>query len=210
MELDSDAILWSAPEGERAGRPLLVLLHGYGSHERDLLGLRPRLPEELVLAALRAPLPAPPGFSWFPVGGERPLDRADDARAAADLVAEWIREHAAAASSTGVLGFSQGAMLSLLILRRHPGLLDYAVALSGGILPGDEPGDAELRAIRPPVFFGYGLWDDVVPSEMFARTADWLPGFTADTQFEYPGLTHAVSEQELADITAFLRDRLAP
>jgi len=37
MKIDPDVVLWSAPERERAGRPLLVLLHGYGSHEGDLL-----------------------------------------------------------------------------------------------------------------------------------------------------------------------------
>ena len=42
MQLDESAILWSAPERERAGRPLIVLLHGYGSHEGDLFSLSPR------------------------------------------------------------------------------------------------------------------------------------------------------------------------
>ena len=43
MNLDADAVIWSAPERERAGRPLLVLLHGYASHEGDLFQLAPRL-----------------------------------------------------------------------------------------------------------------------------------------------------------------------
>uniref|UniRef100_UPI003F7437F0 hypothetical protein n=1 Tax=Enterococcus faecium TaxID=1352 RepID=UPI003F7437F0 len=54
--IDDDAVLWSAAPAERAGRPLLVLLHGYGSNERDLFGLVPHLPAEFVFAALRAPL----------------------------------------------------------------------------------------------------------------------------------------------------------
>jgi phospholipase/carboxylesterase len=51
MQIDSSAVLWSAPERERAGRPLLVLLHGYGSHEGDLFGMAPGLPLEPVIAA---------------------------------------------------------------------------------------------------------------------------------------------------------------
>ena len=54
--LDPDAVLWSAPPHERAGRPLLVLLHGYGSNEQDLFGLRPYLPDAFVVASVRAPL----------------------------------------------------------------------------------------------------------------------------------------------------------
>jgi phospholipase/carboxylesterase len=56
MNIDASAVLWSAPERERAGRPLLVLLHGYGSHEGDLFGLSPRLPLGPVIASVRAPL----------------------------------------------------------------------------------------------------------------------------------------------------------
>ena len=56
ISIDPAAVLWSAPESERAGRPLLVLLHGYGADERDLFSLAPHLPSEPVIAALRAPL----------------------------------------------------------------------------------------------------------------------------------------------------------
>ena len=37
-------VLWSKPEEERAGKPLLVLLHGYGANEEDLLSLADLLP----------------------------------------------------------------------------------------------------------------------------------------------------------------------
>ncbi|HSU46681.1 MAG TPA: phospholipase, partial [Arthrobacter sp.] len=32
-------VLWSHPEDQRTGKPLLVLLHGYGANEQDLLSL---------------------------------------------------------------------------------------------------------------------------------------------------------------------------
>ena len=48
--IDESAIIWSAPADQRAGRPLLVLLHGYGSHEGDLFGLSPHLPLQPVIA----------------------------------------------------------------------------------------------------------------------------------------------------------------
>ena len=43
MRIDDEAVLWSASPADRAGRPLLVLLHGYNSHEGDLFGLSPYL-----------------------------------------------------------------------------------------------------------------------------------------------------------------------
>jgi len=209
MQLDSDAILWSESVEHRSGRPLLVLLHGYGSFEGDLFGLRPYLPDELVVAALRAPLAAPPGWMWWPIDGKGLENSADDAAAAADLVAEWITSVAADFTSVGVLGFSQGGMISLMLLRRHPELLDYAMPLSGGILGGPQAGDERLAEIQPPVFFGYGTADPVIPAPMFPNTVDWLPAFTTETVRSYPGLGHSVSEAELSDIRAFLDERLS-
>ena len=65
VQIDPEFVLWSAPERERAGRPLLVLLHGYGSHEGDLFALAPRLPLAPVIASLRAPIRESAGYAWF-------------------------------------------------------------------------------------------------------------------------------------------------
>ena len=45
--------------------PLVVLLHGRGSHERDILALADHLPDGLAYAAVRAPLPESGGYAWF-------------------------------------------------------------------------------------------------------------------------------------------------
>ena len=60
-------VLWSKPEEARAGKPLLVMLHGYGANEQDLFGLADMLPEEFAVASVRAPLVSGQGFSWFPL-----------------------------------------------------------------------------------------------------------------------------------------------
>jgi len=69
VTIDPASVLWSAPERDRADRPLLVLMHGYGSHEGDLFGLSPQLPLGPVVASVRAPTPEAGGFAWFPYGG---------------------------------------------------------------------------------------------------------------------------------------------
>ncbi|WP_294181961.1 alpha/beta hydrolase [uncultured Schumannella sp.] len=209
MQLDSDAVIWSRPEAERAGTPLLVLLHGLGSHEGDLFSLAPYLPTEFTIAAVRAPLPEPPGFAWFPRHESLPLEeRVESAAAGADAFAAWLAEASAEFSSVGLLGFSQGAMVSLLTVRRNAAAADYVVALSGGAFPRSEPADAALAAQRPPVFFGYGLDDVIVPRRMFEYTATWLDENTQATVRSYRGLAHSISDDELEDITSFLRARL--
>ncbi|WP_292835022.1 alpha/beta hydrolase-fold protein [Microbacterium sp.] len=208
--LDADAVRWSAPPAERAGRPLLVLLHGYGSHEEDLFGLVPFLPEEFVVAAVRAPLAPPfpaPGWSWFPVEGVH-ARRGDAATAAGERLLSWIDGHTDA-ETIGLLGFSQGAVVSLQALRLQPSRFDFAVALAGFVADEPLPTDAALAEVRPPVFWGRGARDDVIPQERVAHTSQWLPGHVELTGRVYPGLAHSISQDELDDVVAFLRARLA-
>ena len=203
LRLDPDAVLWSAEPG--ADRPLLVLLHGYGADERDLFGLGDHLPDAFVLAAPRAPLPLPwpsPGYSWYPIEGLESRD-ASHVTAAATALLSWIDAHAPAAS-IGLLGFSQGAAIALQALRLDPKRFAFVVNLSGYATPGDLPRDAELAGIRPPVFWGRGTRDDVIPEFLVAHTMSWLPDHSTLRGRVYEGLTHSVSEQELADVRAFL------
>jgi phospholipase/carboxylesterase len=203
MELDPDAVVWS--RDDREGRPLLVLLHGLGASEHDLLPLVPALPEELVVASVRAPLDAPPGAAWFPPeAGPRLAEQVDEAT---DALLRWIASHAPRQASVGVLGFSQGGAIAVHALRRDPAAIDYVVSLAG-FLPG-RVDDAELGRRRPPVFLGYGLADDVVPMAWTSMLVDWAePLVRLETRF-YPGLAHAVSDEELADASAFIRRQLA-
>ncbi|MFG6402142.1 alpha/beta hydrolase [Microbacterium sp. P04] len=208
--LDADVVRWSAERGERADRPLLVLLHGYGSNEDDLFGLVPHLPDDFVVAAVRAPLAPPfpsPGFSWYALDGFDPRSAANVTPAAERLI-EWV-DAVDEAPFVGLLGFSQGGAVSLQALRVAPERFAFAVNLSGYVAPGPLPGDAVLAARRPPVFWGRGTRDDVIPPALVAHTVDWLPGHSELSGRVYPGLTHSVSEQELADVRAFLDLRLA-
>jgi phospholipase/carboxylesterase len=208
--LDADAVLWSVDPAAVAGRHLLLLLHGYGADEHDLYGLRPYLPDAFAVASLAAPLAPPwpsPGRSWYSIEGLESRDAAHVTRAA-EAVLSWTDEHTRSAASVGLLGFSQGGAVAIQALRLDPARFAFAVNLSGYATPGDLPRDAELAGRRPPVFWGRGTHDDVIPSFLVAHTTEWLPGYAELSGRVYPGLTHSVSDQELADVNAFLHKRL--
>lgn len=207
--IDTAAVLWSAGEADREGRPLLLILHGFGSHEGDLFALAPHLPLEPVIAALRAPLTAGQGWSWFPIGepGDPGIEALD---AAAAGVLEWLDALPEQPTSIGLLGFSQGGAMALQLMRRAPERFAFAVQLSGFVGSGEHEGDARLAELRPPVFWGRGTADQVIPSSAVGRTQAWLPGHSTLTERIYEGMAHSVSQAELDDIVAFLRERYAP
>jgi phospholipase/carboxylesterase len=201
--IDPSAIIWSAPEDERAGRPLLVLLHGYGSHEGDLFGLSPHLPLQPVIASVRAPLRAGPGYAWYGLEGATPESRSEGADAAARGLLHWL--DGVQAASVGLLGFSQGGAMSIHLLRHAPERFDFAVSLAGFVVQGDAPADVRLAALAPPVFWGRGTHDAVIPPAFVDHTQSWLPKHSTLTERIYEGLGHSVSEAELADVLTFLR-----
>jgi phospholipase/carboxylesterase len=127
---------------------------------------------------------------------------------AAEAVLAWVDAHVPGAASVGLLGFSQGAAVSLQAMRLDPQRFAFAVNLSGYVTPGELPGDAELAERRPPVFWGRGTNDDVIPGFLVEHTTQWLPERAELSGRVYPGLTHSVSEQEIADVRVFLDKQL--
>ncbi|MGR2752970.1 alpha/beta hydrolase [Agromyces arachidis] len=209
MRIDDDAVLWSASPADRAGRPLLVLLHGYNSHEGDLFGLSPYLPLQPAIASLRAPISTGYGHAWFPLlaqGEEFAMTGADEATTA---VIDWLDRVAPGAASVGLLGFSQGGAMALELLRRDPDRFAFAVSLAGFSLPGERESDERMSQLARPVFWGRGTEDEVIPAASVARTQEWLPAHADLDQRVYEGLGHSVSERELGDVTAFLAARYA-
>ncbi|MET0590049.1 MAG: alpha/beta fold hydrolase [Naasia sp.] len=202
--LDERAIIWSARREELAERPLLVLLHGVGSNEGDLFSLSPSLPLTPVIASLRAPDPYGQGFSWYPLQAPgRP--RSEDVDAAAHAVLTWLESLDPQPEHVALLGFSQGAAVALQTLRHAPDRFDFVVQLAGYVTDGDAPGDERLRELRPPVFWGRGTADYVIPPEAVAHTDGWLPAHSTLDRRVYEDLPHAVSQTELADVVAFMR-----
>jgi len=204
--IGADQVLWSAPEDERDGRPLLVLLHGHGMDERMGVDLYARLPPELVLASVRGPMRVRSGYGWFPLDASLRLEQVDQAAHAVLGFVEAQQRH----PSVGVLGFSQGSSIGLQCMRLAPELFAYGVVLSGFAVPTTLPGDAALARRRPPVFSGRGDADPLIPAPLVALTDSWLAGHTDLTRRTYAGLGHSVSPAEIEDLAAFLRQRVAP
>jgi phospholipase/carboxylesterase len=208
MRVDPAAVLWSTPERERAGRPLLVLLHGRGSHEGDLFGLGPQLPLGATIASVRAPIAEGPGFSWFAATTQTPGDVSGAAAdEAASAVLDWL-DGVDTSAGVGMLGFSQGAVVGAQALRLAPRRFDYLVALSGYVCREDHPGDARLRELPTPVFWGRGDADRVIPDASVEWSIPWFATHTLLTERVYPGLGHGVSPEELREISGFVAGRL--
>ena len=205
-------VLWSGPKAAQSGRKLLVMLHGATSSERDPFErLVPLLREDLSVVSPRGPVPEGDGYSW--VSPKRRASATTDSEVAAvgneiaRSVLAWL-DTLPAFETVGVLGASQGACVAFQLLRAVPSRFAYAINLSGYALPGSEEGDMALQRDRPPVFWGRGEVDEVIPADYIARTSTWLCQHSTLTERTYQ-MGHDVCPAELADVAAFIDEQIS-
>ncbi len=196
--------------------PLLVLMHGVGSNENDLLGLVPYLDPRFMIASVRAPFASGAGgFAWFRVtytAGGPMIDEHQEAQSRALLpqfIERLVPEQGADPTRVYLLGFSQGATMALTLALSHP--LRYAgvVAFGGRILPhvGSAIPDANaLDGAR--MFLGHGTLDDVVPVTRARSARSFLSGLPVGLDYHEYAMGHEISGPALRDAAHWLTARL--
>ena len=180
----------------------MVLLHGRGSDEQEIVGLAQHLPDGPQYAAVRAPITEGGGFAWFANRGiGRPV--ATSLRSTMDWFRGWLDDVAPAGRPVLLVGFSGGAAFAGGLVLDDPARYTGA-ALLYGTLPFDagvpvEPG--RLEGVS--VFVAHGDADHVIPRELLDRTWTYLgdesgADLTAHRGQGGHGITPA-SLQELVD-----------
>lgn len=203
---ESPTVIWSRPEDQREGTPLLVMFHGYGSDEADLFGLAEMLPAEFTVASVRAPLQAGPGYSWFPLRNDLSYSLSTVTEAVLNIEA-WLEEVSAAHTSVSLLGFSQGMCMATSMMRHKPSNYAAIVGLSGFVVDAEGDSffdDAATAAAKLPVFWGRDQADPVIPEASVEYTNTWLRAHADLTKVLYRGIWHGINAQEMAHVSEFL------
>jgi phospholipase/carboxylesterase len=197
--------------------PLVVLLHGLGTDEDDLLPLAPHLDPRLAVVSVRAPHENEPmGYRWYAIDWRTSPPRSDPAELAAsrDRLAAFLEQAVPASGADParvfLLGFSQGAVVALALLLARPDLVRGVVAHSGRLVaaPGKAPEPAALA--HAEVLVLHGEEDDVIPAQNARGVHEALAPLLGDrvSSRVYPGLGHGVSEESLRELAGWLARRI--
>ena len=204
-------------QSDARNQPLVIFLHGFGSNEEDLFGIKDALPSTWTYLSARAPMPVDPqGYRWFtktPGDGDYNGETADLQRSAAlieDFVGKATAKYHTQSDRVFLVGFSQGAIMSYEVGLRKPALVRGIAALSGSVLPVLK---AELKPSESlgklAIFIGHGTLDQALPYASATQASEVLVGLGLTPEFHgYPGMPHTVSETEVQDLKAWLEKSL--
>lgn len=187
----------------------LVLLHGYGANEHDLLQLGPELAPDRRTVSLQAPLSLPwGGRAWFNLqesakGFE--FDPAEIARALVQTLSAIEQVAREDDKPPLLLGFSQGAFMALMVALQRPRLLRGVLSLSGVPPQLGAPGQAAPAEFQGfPLFGAHGTRDPLLPIALGRGLREELGAAGFDVAWrEYP-MGHEVVLEELADARAWI------
>lgn len=203
---DIYAIAYPPQKEHTTSAPVLLMLHGFGSNEHDLMGLAPYLDERLHMVSARATYDVGFGYAWYYLYGVPGNLQHDDASRSQslDILTQFVTELPSridggngVARKIYLLGFSQGAVMSLNLALKSPHLVAGVVAISGYL---DEQ-VAELVApdtVRDlPFLVMHGTMDELIPVERGRRVREFLQTTPANLEYhEYP-VGHSIHPQAL-------------
>lgn len=195
-----------------AGRPLdqaraaMVMVHGRGATANSILTLAAELnhPDFAYLA------PQASGNTWYPNSFLAPIPNNEPGissgmQAIQDIL-DRIEQAGIPAERTMLLGFSQGACLSLEFAARHARRYGGIACLSGGLIgPDGTPRDYPGSLDRTPVFLGCSDVDFHIPAERVEFSGEAMRDLNGEVTVRlYRGMGHTVNEDEIAQVQTIM------
>jgi predicted esterase len=189
----------------------VLLVHGRGASAEDILSLA----EYLKQPGFAYLAPQAAGNTWYPNRFLAPLAENEPwLSSALSLVSQVLEEIVNADIPHDhiiLLGFSQGACLTLEYAARHARRYGGIVGLSGALIgPPESPRDYSGSLAGTPVFLGCSDADFHVPKEFVDQTEDVLERLGGEvTKRFYPNMGHTVNQDELDVVRGMMQKLLS-
>jgi len=189
-------------------RPTLVLLHGRGANEDDLLGLVPYLSPRFLFIAARAPFAFPfGGVTWYDlqeIGSPNGDQFAESYERLVRFLNDIQKHYPVDPRQTFLLGFSMGTVMCYSLALTMPERIRGVVAHSGYV---PEASSLEFQwgnLGQTSFFVAHGIYDPVIPISFGRRANELLAKTNAPLEYrEYP-IQHEMSDESLHDLSGWL------
>jgi predicted esterase len=192
-------------------RAAMLMLHGRGASAEDILSLA----NEFDQPGFAYLAPQAAGNTWYPNRFLVPLQQNEPwLSSALSFVEEVLGEVINAGirrEQIMLLGFSQGACLTLEFAARNAGRYGGVVGFSGALIgPEDTPRDYPGSLAGTPVFLGCSDVDFHVPKEHVQQTAEVMKRLGGEvTTRLYPNMGHTINQDEIDFVRGMMKTLLA-
>jgi phospholipase/carboxylesterase len=203
-----------ASEGSPAG--LLILHHGRGTDEQDLLPLGDALDPErrLQIVTPRAPLtlPGSPGFHWYVVPKVGYPDRDTfeaSRRALAELHDELWTRTGIEPARTIFGGFSMGSVMSYAMALSSDRPAVAGVLAFSGFIPVVEGWQPDLSRADTHFFIAHGRLDPIIEVDFARRAHELLDSAGLDVEYHESDVGHQIDPANVPLARAWIDGALA-
>lgn len=195
-----------SPGGDVPTAPTLLLLHGTGGDENDLIELGRSIAPNANLLSPRGRISENGMPRFFRRLAEGIFDEADlihRTHELADFIQAASGHYGFSPETLTAVGYSNGANIAASILLLRPGVLKGAVLLRAMVplVPEKTP---DLTGTR--IFLASGLSDPILPIDNARNLAAMFRGAGADLTFHEINAGHQLTSDELADVRNWLAD----
>jgi phospholipase/carboxylesterase len=194
--------------GQDESGPTLLLLHGTGGNEEDLVPLGETLAPRAAFLSPRGKVSEYGAPRFFRRLAEGVFDQEDllfRTHELAEFVQAASEKYGFDASKVVALGYSNGANVAASTILLHPGLLRAAV-LFRAMVPFEPDPMPDLSGM--PVFMAAGRMDRMIPSDNTQRLADILIEAGADVDLRWRDTGHPLTYEEVREAKAWLSEFL--
>jgi phospholipase/carboxylesterase len=191
--------------------PLLILMHGIGSNEKDLFSFAQELPPEFLIVSLQATIQlSDDSYAWYHVdfSSSTPIintaEELNSRRLISDFIDWAITTYHCNASKVVLCGFSQGAIMSYSLAITHPEKI-YSIALmSGRMLDEIKPLLVKTDMKKIKAFISHGKQDPVLSIEKAREAKTLLEKKHCDISYHEYNDVHTINASMLADLKSWL------
>lgn len=202
------------PKIENNKTPLIILLHGVGSNEKDLFSFADQLPDNFMVVSARAPFEiGHDSYAWYEVNFSdgKPVISKEKAEKSKNTIIQFIDElkekYTFDDTQIYLCGFSQGAIMAYSVGLTHPDKIKGIAVMSGRLLEEVKPlikPSAALKKLN--VFISHGTNDNVLGIHYAKESNSYLKELGINPTFkEYPE-GHTISNAMLTDLITWLKN----
>jgi phospholipase/carboxylesterase len=205
--------LFKEPKIKSSNPPVIILMHGIGSNEKDLFSFASQLPDSFLIISLRAPIIlSNDSYAWYHLNYEKgkPISNKIEAEQSRKLIIEFINQlnnkHAYDNKRVYLCGFSQGSIMTYSVGLTTPDKIKGIAILSGRLLEDIKPKIASKENLkRLRVFISHGSNDGVINVSSAREANTYLKKLGINPTYqEYPE-DHTISNAMFNDLLLWLK-----